>query len=119
MPANFHDEVIPCPFVYAGGRACKGHVVDAWQKWRNGRDGLFVHWIWREGKWVDLEDNSDVFDANGFVFPGWHAVSHIHLVCSSKNNHSGIKPDDPRVKTWSLPQPKAITKDVHSEQSTA
>ena len=59
---------IPCPFVYARGKRCTGHIVrveaykaDLW-------------WDFKDGQWV---------------FSYGRPRSHFHLFCSEKGNHAG------------------------------
>ncbi len=83
------DEVgrIPCPFVYANGRACTGHVVrvEAYK--------ADVAWsVDGDGRWN--------FD--------FQPRSHYHVFCSEKGNHAGFCRQDPlALKFWfnTLPQP--------------
>lgn len=70
---------IPCPFVYANGRRCSGHVVTvevykADLRWTHGKDGA-----WR--------------------FSWDNPRSHFHVFCSEKGNHSGFRrPDSDQMK---------------------
>jgi hypothetical protein len=77
---------IPCPFVYANGRPCQGHIN------RIGAYGATVHWTQRPtGEWLFT----------------WEERSHYHLFCSQKGGHAGMgRPDDPRMKCYvdQLPQ---------------
>ena len=72
-------EPIPCPFVYANGKICTGHITrfemyHARMRWENNEDD-----------WV-------------FSF---QEGTHYHLYCSEKGNHAGFKKgDDYRMKFW-------------------
>lgn len=70
---------IPCPFVYANGRACSGYIerVEAYKA---------------DLSWTE--------DADGGWRLSWGKPrSHYHLFCSEKGNHAGYKrQDDPRMK---------------------
>ena len=65
---------IPCPFVYANGKRCTGHIVrvEAYK--------ADLSWGLRDdGRW-------------GFSFGP--PRSHYHLFCSEKGNHAGMKRED-------------------------
>lgn len=72
---------IPCPFTYARGRKCPGHVVriEAFKAdlaWRLGADGV---WTFEVGQ----------------------PRSHYHLYCSEKDNHAGYsRPDAGHLKFY-------------------
>ena len=72
---------IPCPFVYANGKRCSGHVtrVEAYKAdvtWLQSDDGM-----WRPEIGAPR--------------------SHYHLFCSEKENHAGYaKQDDSRMKFY-------------------
>jgi hypothetical protein len=75
------DGKIPCPYVYAKGRCCTGHVVrvEAFKadlSWTLGPDG----------KWT---------------FAAGEPRSHYHLYCSEKGNHAGVGRDDALKYFWS------------------
>lgn len=79
---------IPCPYVYAKGRRCKGHIVRI------------------EAFKADLEWS---MDRNG----QWHFAcgeprSHYHLYCSEKGNHAGHRRDD-GIKIFCSELPKEIS----------
>ena len=66
-------ERVPCPFVYASGKSCTGHVVrvEAYKAnltWEQAEDGL---WSWDH-----------------------YTDRHYHLFCSEKSNHAGHKRAD-------------------------
>ena len=68
------DQNEPCPYVYAKGKKCTGHIVriEAFKAdlaWRRGEDG----------KWL---------------FSVGEPRSHYHLYCSEKGNHAGYRKDD-------------------------
>jgi hypothetical protein len=79
--------VIPCPFVYSGGRKCRGHIthVEAYK--------ADVSWTPdKEGKWRPSIDEPR---------------SHYHLFCSEKGNHAGWgREDDTRLKFYRRDLPK-------------
>lgn len=72
---------VPCPFVYARGKRCTGHVVrvEAYKadlEWTLGADGT---WTFSTGA----------------------PRSHYHLFCSEKGNHAGtLRHDDDRMKFY-------------------
>ena len=72
MPAEMHDvnvpKTVPCPFVYANGKRCTGHVVrvEAYK--------ADLLWTCKDGRWFLR-----------FSEPR----SHFHLFCSEKGNHAG------------------------------
>lgn len=69
---------IACPFIYAKGDACAGHIV-----------GI-------EAYKADIEW---VRDPDGVWRFGFAPRSHYHLVCSEKGRHAGFRrPDDPQMK---------------------
>ena len=77
---------IPCPFVYAKGRPCTGHVVRV------------------EAYRADLTWTADGHGAWRFDFvPG----THFHVFCSEKGNHAGIGGPD-ALKFWFSELPPAI-----------
>ena len=75
---------LPCPFVYANGRRCTGHIthIEAYKAdvtWRPDHDGK-----WRPSV--------------------GEPRSHYHLFCSEKGNHAGSARDDhPQMKLRYLP----------------
>jgi hypothetical protein len=79
--------LIACPFVYANGRACTGHVVRV------------------EAYKADLTWSADADDTWSFDF---RPRSHYHVFCSEKGNHAGFRHQDPNaLKFWfdTLPAP--------------
>ncbi len=67
-----------CPFVYANGKACSGHIVRV------------------EAYKADLDWSLDKSGVWQFSFG---PRSHYHLFCSEKGNHAGPRrPDDPQMK---------------------
>jgi hypothetical protein len=72
---------VPCPFIYANGKTCGGHVVK-------------VEAYKADLSWRRQEDGTWTFD--------WDRPrSHYHLTCSLKGNHAGYdRPDDPRMKFY-------------------
>lgn len=79
---------VPCPFVYADGRRCTGHVVRI--------EAYKADLVWQadeEGRWR--------FD--------FQPRSHYHLYCSLKGNHAGFKRQDPfDMKDWLDRLPEAL-----------
>lgn len=78
---------IACPFVYANGRACAGHVVRV------------------EAYKADLAWSTDAEGSWSFDF---RPRSHYHVFCSEKGNHAGFRRQDPNaLKFWfdTLPTP--------------
>jgi ribosomal protein L24E len=71
---------IACPFVYANGRVCKGHV-----------DRVEVYKA--KMTWSSDADGTWSFD--------FRHDSHYHLFCSEKGNHAGSRRQDPKkMKFW-------------------
>jgi len=71
---------ISCPFVYARGRRCSGHIVrvEAYK--------ADLLWDFKEGRW-------------NFSYRG--PRSHYHLFCSEKGNHAGaFGPDSDQMKFY-------------------
>jgi len=71
---------IPCPFVYARGRRCSGHIVrvEAYK--------ADLLWDFKEGRWS---------------FSYRQPRSHYHLFCSEKGNHAGaFGPDSDQMKFY-------------------
>ena len=69
---------LPCPYVYANGKKCTGHVVR-------------VACYKAEVRWKHETER-------GWTF-GWQPRSHYHLFCSEKNDHTGPqRQDDSRMK---------------------
>ena len=72
---------IPCPFVYANDRQCKGHIV------RIEAFGADLEWSLAEG--------------GSWQFSAGQPKSHYHLYCSLKDNHSGNgRPDNDAMKFY-------------------
>ncbi len=81
---------IPCPFVYANGKQCTGHVVrvEAYKAdvtWEpNKETGKWEKWIGQPR-------------------------SHYHLFCSEKENHAGYaRPDSEQMKFYLNQLPKEL-----------
>jgi hypothetical protein len=71
---------IPCPFVYANGKRCTGHVtrVEAYKA---------------DLEWALQPDSTWKF--------GCAPRSHFHLFCSEKGNHAGYaRPDNDQMKLY-------------------
>lgn len=87
IPGADESPPIACPFVYADGRRCKGHIVRI------------------EAYKADL---TWLADADGRWSFGFQPRSHYHLFCSEKGNHAGFRRQDPgAMKFWfdHLPEP--------------
>ena len=80
---------IACPFVYANGRKCPGHIirVEAYKadvSWTPDKDGQ-----WRPSI--------------------GEPRSHYHLFCSEKGNHAGIRGEDhPSMKRYLSQLPERL-----------
>jgi hypothetical protein len=68
---------VPCPFVYANGEKCRGHVVRV--------EAYRANLAW-------------ALDRNGQWAFGYSPRSHYHVTCSEKGNHAMGGDDDPRMK---------------------
>ena len=80
MSTEPSSALIPCPFVYANGRCCAGHVVRI------------------EAYKADLTWEAD---AEGRWSFGFRPRSHYHLFCSEKGNHAGFRRQDSMdMKFW-------------------
>ena len=74
-------EKVPCPFVYATGRKCTGHVIRI------------------EAFKADLEWKLN--DDGTWSFEFGEPRSHYHLYCSEKNNHAGYdRPDSEKMSFY-------------------
>lgn len=72
---------VPCPFVYADAKKCKGHIVRV------------------EAYKADLEWSLQ--DDGSWTFHWGDPRSHFHAFCSLKGNHSGYdRPTDERMKFY-------------------
>jgi hypothetical protein len=84
---------IPCPFVYANGKRCTGHVVRVEAYKADISWGLNTE----TGEWE-----------------GPHVGqprSHYHLFCSEKENHAGYaRPDSERMKFYLNQLPEELLK---------
>ena len=82
-------EKIPCPFVYANGKKCTGHVdrIEAYKAdiiWSPDKDGI---WGCSIGE----------------------PRSHYHVFCSEKGNHAGYgREDAPKLKFYYSDLPKEL-----------
>jgi hypothetical protein len=80
---------IPCPFVYANGRKCHGHITHV--------EAYKCDIVWSpddDGKWR----------------PSVNEIrSHYHLFCSDKGNHAGYKrQDSERMKCYMDQLPEGL-----------
>lgn len=81
---------IPCPFVYATGRACEGHIVRM--------EAYKAEAVWEQG-----EDGRWGFDIA--------SPMRYHLFCSQKGNHAGFdRPAPPSMKYWAKELPEELQK---------
>ena len=88
------NEKVPCPFVYATGKKCTGHIVKvaafkADLEWTLKDDGTWSSYVGQPR-------------------------SHYHVYCSEKGNHAGYdRPDSEKLKFYlgELPDglPSSIT----------
>ena len=84
---------IPCPFVYANGRRCQGHVkrVEAYKA---------------DLAWEAEADGSWSFSAR--------PRSHFHVFCSLKDNHAGFRRDADDLKFYYDQLPDELQRIVES-----
>lgn len=68
------EQTTPCPYVYARGRKCKGHIVR-------------IEAFKADLAWVRMKDGVWAFDVG-------QPRSHYHLYCSEKDNHAGFGRED-------------------------
>jgi hypothetical protein len=87
--------VIRCPFEYASGKKCDGHIVRV--------EAYKADLIWQ-------------YDASGWSFDHGRPRSHYHLFCSEKGNHAGFKREN-ALKFYFDQLPEAL-QNVLSPQST-
>lgn len=90
-------EKIPCPFVYANGKACTGHIVK-------------IETFKANLEWELKDDGTWGFD--------FYPLTHYHVYCSEKSNHAGFsRPDSDQLKfyTEQLPDEVAavVCRDLH------
>jgi hypothetical protein len=92
------QEACPCPFVYAKGKKCTGHIerIEAYKAdltWNRDDDGRWS---------LSVEPRS-----------------HYHLCCSEKGNHAGYnKPDSDQMKFHYNELPEALRKAIAGARST-
>jgi hypothetical protein len=83
------DSSIPCPFVYAKGKICNGHIVRI--------EAYKANLQWAVGKSGEWEFNRS------------EPRSHYHVFCSEKDNHAGYgKPDSEQLKFYYSKLPAAL-----------
>jgi hypothetical protein len=83
---------IPCPFVYATGKACVGYID---------RVAVFK----ADVEWTRGPDDAWSVD--------WSPRSHYHLFCSERGNHAGTKRnDDDRMKFFYRDLPEDVKRPV-------
>lgn len=90
---------IPCPFVYANGKKCTGHVV---------RVAAYK---------ADISWNFDR-ETGTWGFHVGEPRSHYHLFCSEKENHAGVRGDDSRMKYYYQHLPEQLRSVVESKEQT-
>jgi hypothetical protein len=79
----------PCPFIYAKGKKCTGHVVRI--------EAFKIDVTWQ------------VDDAGQWSFSLGEPRSHYHLYCSEKDNHAGYgRPDSEQMKFYYGDLPPAL-----------
>jgi hypothetical protein len=94
------NDKIPCPFVYANGKRCTGHVVRV------------------EAYKADIEYAPGANDR-------WRVAigeprSHYHVFCSEKGNHAGYaRSDDSRLKFYFQDLPEALRKAINEATNLA
>jgi len=87
---------IACPFVYANGRVCVGHVVRV------------------EVYKADMDWS---LDAEGVWHFGFRPRSHFHLFCSEKGNHAGFRrQDSAALKFWFDTLPEDVRRVIQATQ---
>jgi hypothetical protein len=80
---------IPCPFVYAKGKPCSGHIIRV------------------EAYRADLEWS--VNDTGEWRLTVSGPRSHYHLFCSEKGNHAGYRrQDDSQLKYYFSQMPDEL-----------
>lgn len=80
---------IPCPFVYANGKRCVGHITR-------------VEIYKSDLSWAPTDDCRWELQIR-------RARSHFHLFCSEKGNHAGtLRRDDARLKLYWDQLPEAL-----------
>lgn len=91
-----NSQPVPCPFVYANGKQCTGHVVRI------------------EAFKADLEWK---LDGSGNWKFGWtEPRSHFHVYCSEKDGHAlHGKPDNNQMKFYANELPAELLAVIHDE----
>jgi hypothetical protein len=90
---------IPCPFVYANGRACSGHVVRF------------------ESYKADLAWSRDAEGIWNFTF---RPRSRFRIFCSENGNHAGFRRQDPNTfKFWFDSLPVQIQKIIEQTNTNS
>jgi hypothetical protein len=90
--SDVEPTAIPCPFTYANGRQCKGHVVRV------------------EAYKADVSWTRH----NGWKLECGPPRSHYHLFCSEKGNHAGVRRQD-AVKLWPQHMPDGLLKAMYPD----
>lgn len=96
--------MVRCPFVYADGKHCPGHVVEIKQfDVGGGRDKGEIWWR---------------YDGEVWTYGGQSRergpVSHLHVFCSDKGNHAGIRED--ALKFWPQDLPTELLRAMKSAE---
>ena len=84
---------VPCPYVYAKGRRCPGHIarIEAFKA---------------DLSWTLTEDGSWQFELGS-------PRSHYHVYCSKKGNHAGYgRPDAQSMKLFFSDLPDELQRGV-------
>jgi hypothetical protein len=86
------EEKFACPFTYASGKRCKGHIVR-------------VEAYKADISWTEGENGKWSFD--------WSRPrSHFHIFCSEKDNHAGLRGDSEQMKFYLDKLPDGLAKIV-------
>jgi hypothetical protein len=84
---------MPCPFVYANGKKCGGYIKQ-------------VEFI-KCGVVFTLNQNGDIISV-GVETPRYH----VHLYCSEKEGHGGIRGHSEQMKVWYDDLPKELVEKI-------
>lgn len=88
---------IPCPFVYANGKSCRGEVVRV--------EAYKADVAWEQNSEGEWEMSAS-------------PRTHFHLFCSEKGNHAGYqRQDDPRMKLWGRDLPEELQRVIGQRSS--
>ena len=98
------NKLVPCPFVYADGRKCKGHIIKV-EAYKADLEWEFEKLYQRKWSGATLWKFS------------FGPRSHYHLFCSEKGNHAGPGRED-RLKYRFSELPKKIKDVIHRTEAT-